>query len=219
MPGPLCVSIFEPNPLRAVQRLQGLSFAELRLDAFGELPDNLEELVGRPQHCVLTCRPRSLDGAVQQDRLEKAVRQRPDFIDLDLDAPLNVRRMVLTRASEYGVALLLSKHWYGGTPAVEILERQVAEMLISPAAIVKVAAQCWNSGDLARLLGLYETFHRDRNRLIVLGMGPQSSLARLVILQLGAPFTFVAPDGGPPTARGQLPCARAREILTQAGLS
>lgn len=216
--GPLCVSVAEVETDLTAKQLRGLGFAELRLDAFDPFPVHLEQLVSLPEHCLLTCRPGRLSAGEQRNRLLLGLASQPDLLDVDLDAPEDVRLPVLEQLAESACGLVLSQHWYQDTPKRKILEETVGTMLQTRAKVVKIAAYCQSTEDMARLMGLYHCFNRERSRLVVLGMGPLAALSRLVILQLGAPFTFVAPDTGSLTAPGQLRFSLACQILEQAGL-
>ncbi len=215
--GPLCVSIAEPDLCQAARQLSGLHCAELRLDVFERMPERLSELTAIPGQCLLSCRPSGLDSAEQHHRLSRAIETRPALIDLDMDACADLRRELMGRAARYRVELVLSKHWFEETPPRERLNDAVSEMLSTGCAVVKVAAMCRDASDLALMLGLYSVFPTQRHRLLVLGMGALGALARLTVLQLGAPFTFVAPERGGVTAPGQLRLSVVQKILREVG--
>lgn len=217
--GPICVSIAEADPVRAAVALQGLPCAELRLDAFEQLPENLHDLVRIPSQCLLTCRPGAWGTTEQALRLQKAILCRPAMLDVDMEAAYGLRMQMLAEAQASGIGVVLSRHWYEGTPELEELCRIVEQMLTQNVEVVKIASRCRRAQDLVNLLSLYSVFPAQRQRMVVLGMGEQAALARLVILQLGAPFTFAAPDDGAKTASGQLPYTRVKQILAELGLA
>lgn len=216
--GPLCVSIAEVKEEQASRQLRGLACAELRLDALDPMPEDLTRLVRLPEQCLLTCRPGELTAEEQGRRLLLGLAAEPALLDLDLDAPKVVRQSILDRMVDTTCGLVLSRHWYRETPRREILQEAVGAMLHTEADVVKVAAFCHTVQDLANLMGLYGLFPSQCARLVVLGMGPLGTLSRLAILQLGAPFTFVAPDMGALTAPGQIRLTQARRILEDGGL-
>jgi 3-dehydroquinate dehydratase type I len=159
-----------------------------------------------------------LSAAEQRFRLLEAVRVGPTLLDVDAQAPPEVRDEVLAVAREAGVGVVLSRHWPNESPGLGVLCDTVARLLEEKTEVVKVAARCDEASVLAELLRLYSAFPEARKRLVVLGMGRLGALARLTILQLGAPFTFVAPDRGKATAPGQLRLSVARRMLDEAGV-
>lgn len=216
--GPLCVSVAEVEPQGAARQLHGLHCAELRLDALEAIPENLDQLVGIPEQCLLTCRPGSLSTDEQLHRLTRGIKACPALLDLDMDAPGELRQPVLDKAVQAGIKVVVSRHWYKATPQLHVLIETVRSLLSMGTEYVKVATLCKTDMDLINLISLYTHFYLERHRLVVLAMGPLGVLARLFILQLGAPFTFVAPNRGPKTAPGQMRLESAQEILQKAGV-
>ncbi|MGI5865193.1 MAG: type I 3-dehydroquinate dehydratase, partial [Myxococcales bacterium] len=143
--------------------------------------------------------------------LERAVAAGADYVDIELDAPLALRRRVVRAARRAKCQVIASFHDFAGTPERAELERIVRRCFAAGADIAKVACTVSAPEDAARLLGLLG----GGRPLVVVGMGPRGRLVRIAAPLLGGLFTYAAPDRGRPTAPGQLRAAEAAAALEQ----
>lgn len=207
----ICVSVGERSAARCLEVLDGLRFAEVRLDLVRDAAQHVEALFAGPGKRIATCRPGRLSGAERAELLERAIAAGADYVDVELEAPLAHRRRVLRAARRAGCEVIVSFHDFEGTPARAGLERTMHRCFAAGADIAKIACTVSNPGDSARLLGLLE----GGRPMVVVGMGPRGRLVRLAAPLLGSLFTYAAPDSGRPTAPGQLRAAATAAALEQ----
>jgi 3-dehydroquinate dehydratase type I len=75
--------------------------------------------------------------------------------------------------------------------------------------VAKIATQVNNMQEIMDLLSLYEL----PGRKVVLGMGSQGRITRVIGPYLGGEFTFASPEPGNETAPGQLCMAELKAIF------
>jgi 3-dehydroquinate dehydratase type I len=211
----ICVSLSGPARECAAQ-LRRCELAELRLDLIPDAAGHLPGLFGGPATTIATCRPGKLSPAARRDLLLAALEAGADLVDVEHDAPASLQRALLIAARRMGRRLIVSFHDFEGTPERAVLDRQVRRAFERGADLVKVACRVDSPQDAARLLGLLD----GDVPLVVVGMGEQGRLVRLVAPLLGSAFTFAAPSKARRTAPGQLDLAataRALRLLEKLG--
>lgn len=145
-------------------------------------------------------------------------------VDVELATSQNLRRLVQTKAKEYGCTCIVSHHDFTCTPDLNTLHRLVAEMEMTAADILKLVTTAANAHDVKRLLSLYErrsqeseptveTDETTQKHLIAFCMGERGRMSRLCAMTLGAPFTYAALESGHETASGQLSVLEVRRFL------
>jgi len=122
-----------------------------------------------------------------------------DLIDIEWSSP--IRHRVVKRFRGSGVAILMSRHDFGGTPGREELETIYAACREAGADLVKIAAHANALDDFFRLLNF--TLDHRRDRLITISMGALGALSRLVFPAAGSLLTYTFLDQ--PAAPGQVP--------------
>jgi 3-dehydroquinate dehydratase/shikimate dehydrogenase len=191
---------------RLLRQLMGrAALVEVRLDRAGSA-DLRHLLGGKRPPVIVTYRSRaeggrwagSVRGTVS--RLERALRAGAEFIDVEE----RLGRAAISRLSAIGGTgrIILSHHDPEGTPrnAVSIFKRMVKYR----PAMVKYAAHANSFRDTlacSRLLRLASTLGQPA---VALAMGEYGTYTRILQGVLGGALSFAAPDGGRPTAPGQL---------------
>ncbi len=196
----ICVSIAPPTVEACVHAVSGQEFAEVRLDAVGDVtPADATRVFSSAKRLVATCRPGRFDDARRTKLLLAAVEAGARYVDVEVDAPPHVRHPVREAARSAGCHLIVSHHDYDRTPDRKTLDAIVGACFTAGADVAKVACHAHVPRDAARLLGLLD----DPRRLIVIGMGRDGAITRIATPMLGAELTFACPDGSEPTAPGQ----------------
>lgn len=195
------VVIAEPTVDDALQALEGVEFAEIRLDQLHSVPESVASLFSRKMRTIATCRP----GFKESDRkalLLEAMRAGASFIDIEYEAPARYRQELVDAARSLGCEVIVSYHDFENTPRRSVLERIVRTCFSRGANLAKIACTVNNPREAARLLGLLDS----QRRLVVIGMGdqPAGRSTRLCGPFLGGEFTFVARYGSKRTAPGQI---------------
>lgn len=203
----ICVSLDEPDPRRLPGLLDGLELAEVRLDALTEIPRDLTPIFDRPTATVATMRPGRHDDELRSATLVAAIAAGATYVDVELDAPGELRARVLAAAHARGCRAIVSHHDHRRTPSRRELSRITAACFAAGADIAKVACLARTMAEAARLLGLLD----DPRPVIPIGMGPAGRATRVVAPLLGAPFTYAAAAPGRETAPGQY---AARDLAT-----
>ncbi len=193
-----------------MQLVEHAGMAEIRLDLLKLSPEEIAPLFAvHGQKMIATCRPGLYTEPERADRLKAAIDAGCGYVDLEVDASCVFLDTMIPYAKAKGCKVILSYHNEKETPDRETLELTVIECLACGADVVKLAAMVNTPQDAARLLALYG--HHER--IIALGMGEKGRITRVASLALGAPFTYVAPDGTTGTAPGQFTETEMRRLI------
>jgi len=193
--------------LACAKRLPGDALPELRLDLFPEAdPQALVEALGG--RCLVTCRRQSEGGrwpdADEPGRLThllRAVKGRPEWLDLEWDLPVPPE----LQAARPRVRLLRSVHVAPGTFDLEPRLRALPE-----GEAFKWVGWAGRLGDNGRLRPALAWARDHGIALSAFLMGPKGLASRAMQGAWGGAFTYAAPEDGPAAAPGQLPLATLR---------
>jgi 3-dehydroquinate dehydratase I len=205
----ICVSIAEESISRCREALEGVSFAEIRLDFLMSVtPDDVKGLFSNHPRLIATCRPGSTTEEDRQKILLTAIQSGAAYVDVEIESPPRFTRPIIEKARACGCQIIVSYHNYDETPDIERLEATISACYAAGADLAKIACMVRLERDNARLLGLLDG---DRP-IVIIGMGPLGTITRIAAPLLGSPFTFASLSKGKETAEGQLD----KETLTQA---
>jgi 3-dehydroquinate dehydratase-1 len=207
----ICTSIFESDKSRLMERLEGLEFAEVRLDALSADAEELREIFSRPAKLIATMRPGRHTDEQRLMTLAAAVGAGASYVDVEIDAPTIVREGVMAAARKSGCEVIVSYHNYEKTPEREELLSLVEECFTAGADIAKIACRANSLKDAARILGILDI----EKPIIAIGMGRMGRITRVAAPLLGSPFTFASQGEGSETAEGQIDTATLQEILSE----
>lgn len=224
----ICVSIQAPDTERALLEMQhGFSVAqtvELRLDfmARADLGALLRRKAGQ---VIVTVRRKEEGGAFrgkERERIEllkEAVREGADYLDLEVSTSRTYVEEVLREINHYGCSckLILSKHYWKGTPGLRILRGAVKRCLDLGAQIPKIVTMAHEKKDNLVVLRLMDWANSMGVPLISFCMGELGVPSRVMAPILGAPFTYACLSKGSETAPGQIPAAEMGRILEVLG--
>jgi 3-dehydroquinate dehydratase I len=206
----ICVSVAEQSLEMCVNALQGIDFAEICLDTFDQVSlEDMRMLFSIPERAIAICRPERCTNQEMLRRLLMAMDVGAQFIDIDLEAPDEIKESVIKKAKEVGVQVIVSFHNYQRTPQQAELEHVISWCFDSGADIAKIACHVNDDRDNARLLGLLNI----RKKLIIIGMGDKGKITRLASPVMGGFCSYSSCCKGKETAKGQLPFKDTQEIV------
>ncbi len=219
LPSRICVSIGHGNPemllkLARAEAERGESFFEFCLE-FLENPHDGPEIVRQflrdwPGAWVLvTCRreERNFNASIEEQLalLGAAVDAGARGIDLEIETA----RQRCSWMDEMGrrSARIVSYHNFTGCPPLEPILKELQSI---PADIIKVAVRAEDKETVQRLM---QAAQRCRQPNLMLAMGPEGLMSRIIGPILGQSFTYAAPAGHDGTASGQPDARTLREIF------
>jgi 3-dehydroquinate dehydratase type I len=205
----ICVSVGEPTVARCLDALRGARLAEARLDLIRDADRDLERLFRSRDRRIATCRPGRLGDKAREALLVRAVEAGAAFVDIELEAPLALRRAVTKAARARGCQLIVSFHDWERVPSRAELARIERRCFAAGADIAKIAGLVRKPADAARLLGLLG----EGRPVVVVGLGPCGRLVRVAAPLLGSPFTYAAPERGRRTGPGQLTASETERAI------
>jgi 3-dehydroquinate dehydratase/shikimate dehydrogenase len=216
----ICIALgfSDPSKLHTHARDEindGERFLELRLDFLPEPEAGLEvirRLSAEFPDCFLmaTCRRHQNHG-----HFNGSIEQQLNILDAAVDAGAGIIDIEVESAENAGpglhrfdgrVKLVLSYHNFEGTPPLDPILRR---MLRFPAAAYKVVTTAKRPTDPLRLFQLARS--NPKTPLILLAMGEQGLITRILSPARGALYSYAAPNHHHGTAPGQLPAAPMRQ--------
>lgn len=224
----ICVSVQAASPESVLLEMQeSFSMAqmvELRLDCMAGIDPGLL-LRHKRGPVVVTIRRKEEGGGFrgqEQERIEllkEAVRQGADYLDLEISTPRIYLEEVLREISDCGSGckLILSKHYWKGTPGLGTLREAVRLCMALGAQIPKVVTMALKSKDNLVVMRLLDWALSLGIPLVSFCMGDLGVPSRVMAPLLGAPFTYACLRKGKETAPGQLPAAELGRILQALG--
>ncbi len=215
MPLRWCVSAGETTVKRCRELLRRARFAEVRLDFIEDITPVAVRLLFSPgKERIATCRAGRFSDAERLALLSRAVEAGAAYLDLDLDSDLKrgstlFSRRLLPFAEKRGCRLVASRHFFEKMPSDRVLFSTVRRLAAFDPVFIKVAAHAETEEETARLLALMAL----DERVVPVPMGEWGPAGRVASLLLGAPFTYVSPEGGRATAPGQLSEKTIKNVL------
>jgi len=206
----ICVSLVDMDMSTCLSYCTRYPFVELRLDRLAMTPDELRTAVHAAAKSIATCRRQHPDPLTQY---MTAIDAGVDYVDLELSDNPDVFESVTAAARKAGIPVIVSVHDYEGTPDDATLAEWLNRAVQTGGDLVKIACKANDIDDNLRLLNLLTENRFPEVPKIVTAMGTEGVLTRVLAPLLGAPFTFAAPDGGTPSAPGQLPAATLHRFL------
>ena len=150
---------------------------------------------------IITVRPTWEGGQCSKDdeyRIglwEAAMEAGAEFVDIELlawERKINIRERICEAAEKHGTRIILSTHSF--EPGRKDVEGRIARLRrIKQADVLKVAFTAENILDGIEALRLQEKLKREDPRpSLVLAMGAEGVISRLLARKFGAAFTFAA---------------------------
>jgi 3-dehydroquinate dehydratase I len=196
----ICVTVAERSVDRCLAALKDLSFAEVRLDAMDVEPRDMRPIFSCARTLVATCRPGRFNGDKRRELLLASIEEGASFVDVEIDSGEKHRESIVEKARLKGCKVIVSFHDYEKTPEREELLGIVARCFEFGADVAKIACRVNSVKDTARLIGLLDS----PTPVVVIGMGPEGGITRVIAPLLGSPFTYGAIEKGREVVDGQL---------------
>lgn len=200
----ICVPLSPRNTRECVAKMVQLApqcdLFEIRADKFEVAPDLPQILGDAARPVVWTHRSVAEGGGDNPRQLHRLAEYREAlslgarWVDVEWKSGL---AEPLSTASD---RLVLSLHDFEQTPA-DLLQT-VASMAETPAAVIKVATQVNQTADLVRLVECARWLRQQARKSVIIGLGDDGKLLRILAPFLEAEWTYAALDQ--PTAGGQL---------------
>ncbi len=204
----ICVSVSNLAGLaEAIE--SGAELIELRLDLIKESPSKLFLLVPESIETIVTCRSGVKSNSERFELLKAGMKLGATYVDIEIETATVEMEELNSAAVQAGCSLIVSYHNFKRTPDREELESVMIACYEKGGKIAKIATQVNGPEDIRNLLGLYEL----PGRKVILGMGPQGRITRLMGPYLGAEFTFASTGKGEETAPGQLTVKQLNDIF------
>jgi 3-dehydroquinate dehydratase-1 len=203
----ICVSVSHRNQLeKAVE--SGAEMLELRLDLIGEKPDKLFPSIPKSIKTVVTCRPGTYKDDERAAMLKEGLELGAAYVDLETESPDAFLSDIKQTAKNNNAGVIVSYHNFERTPGREDLESVMIGCYERGGDIAKIATRVNGSDDILNLIGLYGL----PGQKVILGMGIQGRILRIVGPYLGAVFTFASLEEGEETAPGQMSIKQMNDI-------
>lgn len=199
-PQALCVTVTGSDMADLRRRrdaVTGADLIELRLDTVRD-PDAAGALAGRRLPAVVTCRPTWEGGEfagseeARKRLLAAALTAGAEYVDIEARAGFD--DLIATTG---GRRIVLSAHDFGGLPPD--LEARVRAMQATGAEVVKLAVTVTKLSDCVTLRDVGARMG-DREGLVLIGMGDQGAVTRVLPSRFGSRWSY----GGLLTGVGQL---------------
>ena len=125
----------------------------------------------------------------QKSILKTAFSSGFDYIDVSLGNPV-VKQLSLKDKKK----LLLSYHDYKATPSADKLEAIIGKMRKESPAVIKIATMVTSPKDVFVLANILKK-KKDKEKLIVIGMGEMGKLTRIMFPVMGSYLTYASAEG------------------------
>lgn len=181
---------------------------ELRLDLIGEAPSRLFPLIPAGIMSIVTCRPGVFSEEKRVELLRAGMELGADYVDIEIETNAASLNLLLNAAGEQGTGIIISYHNFERTADRQELESIMLACYEKGGEIAKLATQVNAPEDIRNLISLYDL----PGKKVVLGMGNQGRITRVLGPYLGAEFTFASTGSAGQTAPGQLSVKQLQEL-------
>jgi len=207
---------------------------EWRVDYYGNV-ENIEKvkntlnvlqgIIGN-YPIIFTCRIfeeggfRKIDNKLKIDLVNEIIKTKQiDIIDLELAMGKKIINEVIYNAHEKGVSVIVSSHYFNGTPSKEIMIERLLSAQENGADIAKIAVMPNNYKDVLNLLEVTLEFKKKYAKIpiITMAMAGKGVISRTAGHLFGSAVTFAAV--GETSAPGQIQISELRtsiEIINKA---
>ena len=205
----ICTALANLSFEECVKAVNSLELAEVRLDLLEFSEEEVSRIFSVDCRLIATCRPGKYSEEVRKKLLLLAIEAGASYVDIEVEAEDRIKQELIQAARGRGCQVIVSFHDFEKTPERAELEHVIRWCSESEPDLVKLACMVRSPRDNARLLGLLDS---DLPMLII-GMGEQGKLSRLISPLLGSFCTFASYDADKATAPGQMFKEDIEELL------
>lgn len=186
---------------------------EIRLDALqtGFRREELEWVGNLAIPVIGTLRP-AWEGGAYNGREEERLEMIQDLADLFNLIDLELRAAspdIVSALQRSGPRVLISHHDFRATPDWQRLIYLYKSAKSKGGDVVKIATHVSSGADLTRLLSL----HKWAKDLVVVPMGKEGRMGRVLAPLFGSQFAYASMDGAPAVAPGMMAISEMREMF------
>ncbi len=127
-----------------------------------------------------------------------------DYLDLDYEFDLELFETFKQTKMKTKTQLILSAHFFEGTPSFPSLKNRIQLMQNRGADIVKIAAQPNDIRDVVDILRLAENLKRQNIKFIAISMGQMGKITRVMTPLWGGEMMFAPLEKDNSSASGQV---------------
>lgn len=196
----ICTALANLSCTECLDAVKKIDFAELRFDLLDLSDEDIRAVVSANSNVIATCRPGKYPDDDRKRILLCAIASGAAYIDVEVEASDELKQEIIDAARAKGAQIIMSYHNFDKTPERAELEHIVAWCGELAPDIIKIACMVNSARDNARLIGLLDT----SKRLLVVGMGEQGKISRVISPLLGSFCTFASYSSATATAPGQL---------------
>ncbi len=213
----ICTSIKIKDCMAEFTLPKSINFAEYRFDDTELTPKEINKIINNNNiRAIATYRSDIDNDNIKFNTLVTAIESGALYVDIEIDYNYEQSIELVKLARKYSVKVIYSYHNYFNTPDRPELEEILDSMLSTDADIFKIACKANSVNDTLRLLNLYsekKTYKNIEGKLISLPIGNEWKIARMAVLELGAPFIYASLNKSAKTADGQIDFERLNTIL------
>ena len=117
----ICISIAEPTVEKCLAALDGISFAEIRIDGMAADEEDIRRIFSGHQRLIATCRPGDISEGKRKALLLAALKAGAAYVDIEFDAEEKFKKDIVGAAAvSAGCQVIVSSHNFDGTPPREV---------------------------------------------------------------------------------------------------
>ncbi len=226
MPIRYCLPVIQPNQQAVLDalyaHLRDYDYIEIWLDYIEDLDDafieTLQQRLGKK--LILLFRRQNLEtihlSPERRQQIMTLLDGSQTLLDLDISQKDDLAYL---RAQSLRIPIIVSYHNYKQTPSDGELNGLVAAMKAYNPAILKLATQCRQEADALRLLRLLLSMREQKQKCLVLGMGPSGLATRILGPLWGNAMSFAPESSDEQSAPGQLTRRQLETIFNTIGAS
>jgi 3-dehydroquinate dehydratase type I len=137
--------------------------------------------------------------------LKQSAQLGAEYIDIDYQFNPELLTALKNEISQKkNTQLILSAHFFEGTPTFPSLKNRVERMKNSGADIVKIAAMPENPKDLITILRFAENMQKNKQKFIAMSMAQIGKISRILVPLLGGEMMFAPLTKEEASAPGQI---------------
>ncbi|MCG6534982.1 MAG: type I 3-dehydroquinate dehydratase [Syntrophales bacterium LBB04] len=219
----ICLSLMARSTPEMLQRMEvgfkETDMLELRIDGLPKV-DLKKLLAYRKGELLITNRVREEGGAFsgsEEERvglLMEAVARGVGYVDLEAGTKSRFLEKVKNRieALKGQTRLVLSSHYFEGTPSLQVLRKKIEEGKAAGADFIKIVPYALKMEDNLKVIGLIPYAQKKQIHLITFCMGEMGKISRLLAPLCGSCWTYASLTQEEASAPGQMTIREMRKI-------